>query len=98
MKATSKMALTMVAGFALGATAYGFFLHQVALLPYTPEQLLAMARQDFDRVLAMEAYERQVCRESKFVIAVSNVDAARMHTMFGIDFPGPAAFSTCSIN
>jgi uncharacterized protein (DUF885 family) len=45
--------------FALGATAYGFFLHQVALLPYTPEQLLAMARQDFDRVLAMEAYERQ---------------------------------------
>ena len=33
----------------------------------------------------MEAYERRVCQESKFVIAVSNVDAARMHTMFGID-------------
>ena len=33
----------------------------------------------------MEAYERQVCQESAFVIAVSNVDAARMHTMFGID-------------
>jgi hypothetical protein len=45
--------------FALGADAYGFFLHRVALLPYTPEQLLTMARQDFDRVLAMEAYERQ---------------------------------------
>ena len=45
--------------FALGANAYGFFLHKVALLPYTPEQLLAMARQDFDRVLAFEAYERQ---------------------------------------
>jgi uncharacterized protein (DUF885 family) len=45
--------------FVLGEKAYGFFLHQVALLPYTPEQLLAMARQDFERVLAMESYERQ---------------------------------------
>jgi hypothetical protein len=45
--------------FALGEKAYGFFLHRVALLPYTPEQLLTMARQDFDRVLAMESYEHQ---------------------------------------
>src|ERR1700734_1489981 len=45
--------------FSLGDKAYGFFLHQVALLPYTPEQLLAMARQDFERVLAMESYEHQ---------------------------------------
>jgi hypothetical protein len=45
--------------FALGDKAYGFFLHQVALLPYTPEQLLTMARQDFQRVLAMESYEHQ---------------------------------------
>jgi len=45
--------------FALGGNAYNFFLHNVALLPYTPEQLLAMARQDFDRVLAMEALEHQ---------------------------------------
>jgi uncharacterized protein (DUF885 family) len=45
--------------FALGGQAYGFFLRHVALLPYTPEQLLTMARQDFERVLAMESYERQ---------------------------------------
>jgi hypothetical protein len=45
--------------FALGPQAYGFFLHRVALLPYTPQQLLTMARQDFDRVLAMESYEHQ---------------------------------------
>jgi uncharacterized protein (DUF885 family) len=45
--------------FSLGDKAYGFFLHQVALLPYTPEQLLTMARQDFERVLAMESYEHQ---------------------------------------
>jgi Bacterial protein of unknown function (DUF885) len=45
--------------FALGDKAYKFFLHQVALLPYTSEQLLAMARQDLQRVIAMESYERQ---------------------------------------
>ena len=45
--------------FALGREKYEFFLHKVALLPFTPEQLLAMARQDFDRTLAMEAYEHQ---------------------------------------
>jgi glycosyltransferase involved in cell wall biosynthesis len=33
----------------------------------------------------MEAYEKKVCRESKFVIAVSDIDASRMKTMFGID-------------
>jgi uncharacterized protein (DUF885 family) len=45
--------------FALGDKAYKFFLHRVALLPYTSEQLLAMARQDLQRVIAMESYERQ---------------------------------------
>ncbi len=45
--------------FALGEKAFEFFLHHVALLPYTPSQLLTMAQQDFDRVLAMEAYEHQ---------------------------------------
>jgi hypothetical protein len=45
--------------FALGDKAYGFFLHRVALLPFTPEELLTMARQDFQRVLAMESYEHQ---------------------------------------
>ena len=49
----------MQADFALGDRAYGFFLHRVALLPYTSRQLLAMARQDFERVLALEAYEQQ---------------------------------------
>ncbi|HLY20459.1 MAG TPA: DUF885 family protein [Bryobacteraceae bacterium] len=50
---------SMQRDFALGDKAYGFFLHQVALLPYTPRQLLTMARQDFERVLAMETYEHQ---------------------------------------
>jgi glycosyltransferase involved in cell wall biosynthesis len=33
----------------------------------------------------MEAYERHACRESKSVIAVSEVDAIRMKEMFGIE-------------
>jgi len=45
--------------FALGREAYSFFLHRVALLPYSPEQLLTMARQDFERVMTDEALERQ---------------------------------------
>jgi hypothetical protein len=50
---------TMPRDFALGDQAYGFFLHRVALLPYNSQQLLDMARQDFHRILAFEAYERQ---------------------------------------
>ena len=33
----------------------------------------------------MEAYERRVCSLSKYVIAVSDIDASRMKQMFGID-------------
>lgn len=44
---------------AIGRKAYEFFLHKVALLPYSPEQLLAIARQDLERVLAAQTYERQ---------------------------------------
>jgi hypothetical protein len=66
--------------FALGADAYGFFLHRVALLPYSPEQLLTMARQDFDRVLAMEAYERQrdIAAPALTLPATADEEVARM--------------------
>ncbi|HME59016.1 MAG TPA: glycosyltransferase family 4 protein [Terracidiphilus sp.] len=33
----------------------------------------------------IEAYERQICRRAKHVIAVSDIDAARMKRMFGIE-------------
>lgn len=66
--------------FALGDKAYGFFLHQVALLPYTPQQLLAMARQDFERVLAMESYEHQrdIHAPELKMAATAEEEAARM--------------------
>lgn len=37
------------------------------------------------QVRKMEAYEREVCRQARYVIAVSDVDANRMRQMFSID-------------
>jgi hypothetical protein len=42
---------------AIGREAYLFFLRNVALNPYSPEQLLAMGRQEWDRAVAFEAFE-----------------------------------------
>jgi uncharacterized protein (DUF885 family) len=43
---------------ALGRDAYVFFLKNVALMPYSPEELLAMSRQEWDRAVAFEAFEK----------------------------------------
>ena len=43
---------------AVGREAYLFFLSKVALLPFTPEQLLAMGRQEMERAVAFETYEK----------------------------------------
>jgi len=42
---------------ALGREAYVFFLKNVALLPYTPEQLLELSNQEWARSVAFEAHE-----------------------------------------
>ncbi len=44
---------------AVGRDAYLYFLRNVALLPYTPEQLLQMGRQEWERSVAFETYEQQ---------------------------------------
>src|SRR5437764_2570174 len=44
---------------ALGRDAYIFFLRNVAMLPYPPEQLLAAGRQEWDRAVAFETFEIQ---------------------------------------
>jgi Bacterial protein of unknown function (DUF885) len=44
---------------ALGGDAYRFFLKNVALLPYTPDQLLEMSNQEWARSVAFESYEEQ---------------------------------------
>src|SRR5436305_2959269 len=43
---------------ALGRDSYDRFLRNVALMPFTPEELLAMGRQEWNRAVAFEAYEK----------------------------------------
>ena len=43
---------------ALGRDAYIWFLRNVALMPFTPEELLAMGKQEWDRAVAFEALEK----------------------------------------
>ena len=43
---------------ALGRDPYIFFLKNVALYPYSPEEILAMGRQEWNRAVAFEAYEK----------------------------------------
>jgi uncharacterized protein (DUF885 family) len=50
---------TMPDNAAVGRERYEFFLHHVALLPYSPEQLLSISRQEWDRSVAFEQYEEQ---------------------------------------
>jgi len=50
---------TMPDNAAVGRANYEFFLRNVALLPYSPEQLLPISRQEWDRSVAFELYEKQ---------------------------------------
>ncbi|MFG2044093.1 DUF885 family protein [Dactylosporangium sp. NPDC048998] len=42
----------------VGAEAFGFFLHRVALLPYSTAEILALGAQERDRATAFELFER----------------------------------------
>src|SRR6266480_7518942 len=48
---------------ALGRDAYVFFLQNIALAPYVPEELLAMGRQEWNRAVAFEGYEQERNRD-----------------------------------
>ncbi len=60
---------------ALGRDAYLFFLRKVALMPYTPEELLAMGRQEWNRAVAFEAYEKNRNRDLPPLKIASSMDA-----------------------
>jgi uncharacterized protein (DUF885 family) len=50
--------------FALGRDLYQRLLRRVALLPYTPEQLVAIAEVEWNRVAAFDAYEINRTRDA----------------------------------
>ncbi|HWN64875.1 MAG TPA: DUF885 domain-containing protein [Candidatus Binatus sp.] len=60
---------------ALGRDAYIFFLKNVALIPYSPEELLAMGRQESNRAVAFEAFEKERNRNVPPLKLASNTDS-----------------------
>ena len=60
---------------ALGRDAYVFFLRNIAMLPYSPEELLLMARQEFERAVAFEGYEQNANKDIPPLKPAENVDA-----------------------
>jgi uncharacterized protein (DUF885 family) len=59
---------------ALGRDAYVFFLQNVAMLPYPPEQLLAAGRQEWDRAVTFETFEIQRNRDVPPAKLAENID------------------------
>lgn len=59
---------------ALGRDAYVFFLKNVALMPFTPEELLAMGRQEWNRAVAFEGYEKNRNQDVPPLKIADNID------------------------
>jgi hypothetical protein len=59
---------------ALGRDAYLFFLKDVALYPYSPEELLAMGRQEWNRAVTFEASEKNRNKDVPPLKFADNID------------------------
>jgi uncharacterized protein (DUF885 family) len=59
---------------AVGRDAYVFFLKNVALIPYSPEELLAMGRQEWNRAVAFEAFEKNRNKNVSPLKIANNID------------------------
>jgi uncharacterized protein (DUF885 family) len=59
---------------ALGRDAYVFFLKNIALMPYSPEELLAMGRQEWNRAVAFEAFEKNRNKNVPPLKIADNID------------------------
>jgi hypothetical protein len=59
---------------ALGRDAYVFFLKNVALMLYSPEDLLAMGKQEWNRAVAFEAFEKNRNKDVRPLKIASGID------------------------
>jgi hypothetical protein len=59
----------------LGRDAFVFFLTNVALYPYSPEEILAMGQEEWNRAVAFETYERERNRALPPLKFADNLDA-----------------------
>jgi Bacterial protein of unknown function (DUF885) len=60
---------------ALGRDSYVWFLKNVALMPYSPEELLAMGRQEWARAVAFEVYEKNRNKDVPPLKIADNIDS-----------------------
>ena len=60
---------------ALGRDAYVFFLKNVALMPYSPEDLLGMGKQEWNRAVAFEGFEKNRNKDVPPLKTVSGIDS-----------------------
>ena len=49
----------MLSSFNVGREGYEYFLKNIAMIPYNPEELLIMGKQEWDRSVAFDLYEKQ---------------------------------------
>ncbi len=49
----------MQISFNVGRKGYEYFLQNIALIPYSPEELLIMGKQEWDRSVAFDIYEKE---------------------------------------
>jgi uncharacterized protein (DUF885 family) len=59
---------------AIGRSNYQFFLSRVALLPYTPEDLLRISREEWERTVAFEQYEQHRDQGLPELSIAANID------------------------
>jgi uncharacterized protein DUF885 len=59
---------------ALGRDAYVWFLRNVALMPFSPEELLAMGQQEWNRAVAFEAFEKNRNKDVPPLKIANNID------------------------
>ena len=70
-----KLLPTLPQKTALGRDAYVFFLKNIALYPYSPEEILAMGRQEWNRAVAFETYEKNRNRDLPPLQLAPSIDA-----------------------
>ncbi len=65
---------SLPANTALGRDAYLFFLRDVALIRYSPEELLAAGREEWSRAVAFEVYEKNRNKDLPPLPLTKNID------------------------
>ncbi len=71
----------MGANFAIGAQSYDWYLRNIALIPFTREEMLLMARQEWDRSVAFHHYEglrnAEIPQPALFKTSAEQIEASK---------------------